>query len=392
MNLFTITFDDENNNEDSPQETVQVSKPVRPSPPRRVNSPNPGQRPGFKRPMPRRPMISRKVQEVKEAENSPKINVSLSSSTIVHPPVVVKLGAKTFAEATESYEYDGYYEEEDEEEEAAPKQRQQHLKPAPPPAKNNQDPNRRKSFHGNDNGINNSRSSPSIHKSFKNLIEKENTSNKDDQPEKKNSSVVEIRKPLKKPSDKMVTYRLVRTKNVSIRGKRIHFQLYQGGVPLLHSKIKGIKKRDVIYIAEGTDLHFGQSNYVGAILYTSNATTFSLRKQNEYGDEILTIKFIPGESGKPRNVSIYFTETFQGIPDKLSSRKPTLNANNEWALDMRGKFTMKSIKNCVLVDNDDNEYAFIMKVEKKTLGIEVCNEFSNLIAMTLGITSFLCKL
>ena len=59
---------------------------------------------------------------------------------------------------------------------------------------------------------------------------------------------------------------------------------------------------------------------------------------------------------------------------------------------MKGKFTIKSIKNCVLVDEYDNEFVYVMKIDKETLQIDVDKEFSELMVFSIGLSSFFCKL
>lgn len=188
-----------------------------------------------------------------------------------------------------------------------------------------------------------------------------------------------------------VSYRLTRSNNVSLHGKTIHFQLYQGGRPLLHTKIKSIKGKGVCYVSSGAELHFKQKQYLGAILYANNGCTFSIRNNNEYGEEIMTILYKEGIDGSPRKMYVYFPTPYKNVPQKLYNRQAVLNDTNSWVLDMKGKFTIKSIKNCVIVDENDNEFAYIMKVEKDTLGIEAREEFSELMIFAFGLSSFFCK-
>lgn len=189
-----------------------------------------------------------------------------------------------------------------------------------------------------------------------------------------------------------VSYRLKRSSTVSLHGKMTHYQLYLNGRQLLHTKLKTKKASGICYIGEGAELHLSRKDYLAAILYANNCSTFSIRKTNEYGEEILTIIYKPGIDGSPRNVQLFFPKIFKNIPQKLFSRNAVLSDTNSWTLDMKGKFTIKSIKNCVLVDEYDNEFVYVMKIDKETLQIDVDKEFSELMVFSIGLSSFFCKL
>ncbi|OHS94519.1 hypothetical protein TRFO_39337 [Tritrichomonas foetus] len=423
----------------------------RPIPPK-PNSPGVAGRPGFKRQIPRQTSsnpnsTSQKEQVSSQKNNSNEDRKSLNSSnnsvhnrshgasperhhppvhTVVHPPIVVEVKEKppklSIEKEESEYEYSSeyyVYEEEEEVKEIQPKKTIDHHRRRPlirsqihsPTSPHNSPYNSPHNTHQIPQQ--NSRHSQATlqenisdthsHLQHVDAPNNENNRNRENNQkietidqklaqnkENSNTSISQVLVPIE--DREMITYRLVRSKSVSIRGSRIHFQLYQGGVPLLHSKIKSRKNRDVVYISEGTEIHFGQQNYAGAVLYANNGSSFSLRSKNEYGDELMTIRYHIEVNGCPRRMTLFFPNKFKDYPEHLHNRKAYMNASGQWVLDMHGKFTMKSIKNCVIIDENDNEYAFVTKVEKETLGIEALEDFSPMMVFALGFSAFICKI
>ena len=112
-----------------------------------------------------------------------------------------------------------------------------------------------------------------------------------------------IQKPACLPEEKIVTqtYRIERTKTSSIRDARTHFQIYHGGIPLYHCKIKSHSYEEVLAISKGNESHFSSKNFEGYLRTDSNLSNFCLRVGNEFGDERMVIRYFEGKrENEPR--------------------------------------------------------------------------------------------
>lgn len=187
----------------------------------------------------------------------------------------------------------------------------------------------------------------------------------------------------------LVPYRLQRTYVHSIRGKRTHYQLFQCGQPILHTKIKQ-GKVDELCITEGTETHFKDGNFKAVFLCANHNTSFSLREKTSIGKELMVIRYLPGAENEPRNVCVHFND-FCGHQMDFQNRKAKLTKYNLWILDLRGRIALKSIKNCIVVDENNEEVMIVLKTEEDTLSIEVREEVSDIEAMAMGLSAFLCK-
>lgn len=386
MNLFTITFDDDSDEKSSnyysnsdqitkstsenapPAKTI--SPPHIPIPPRvrrpipkQANNRNPGQNLSINESKQRR---TRETRSIPQPTNVYKYTPTVDQSISLQKDSNNHQLKKTVISTSESDESTSYFEEEEESESTEQN--------SPQIESTGQNPPQIKSSETN-------RHTHSIN-SESHQIQNEISQNS-------NQSIQPVFNSLPQT---FTSYRVNRVKTVSLRGKTTHFQLYLLGRPLLHSKIKSKKKKGTLYISEGTSLHFKSDDYLAALLYGNNCCSFSLRKKNEYGEEIMSIKYQSGINGAPRSVFVEFPKPDENIPQYLSSRSSHLNESNEWVLDMHGKFNMNSIKNCVIVDENDHEYAFIMKVEKSILGVEVIEQFTDLMAFALALSAFICKI
>ncbi|KAH0787699.1 hypothetical protein GPJ56_008356 [Histomonas meleagridis] len=193
-------------------------------------------------------------------------------------------------------------------------------------------------------------------------------------------------------SNDLVPYRIERKKNRTLKGKRTHFQLFSCGQPILHSKLKPTKENGVIYISEGTEMHFSKKEYKAAILYANDGESYGLRNKNEYGDEVMHIKFFreSDDEYSPKSVAVYFLKKINGLPESIRSRKPR-KIKGKWVIESTGKAGLVSIKNCILVDAEDNPVVSVTKVDKNALSIEAHPNIPDIHVFTIGISSFLRK-
>ena len=104
----------------------------------------------------------------------------------------------------------------------------------------------------------------------------------------------------------------------------------------------------------------------------------------------MIIRYLPGGDNEPRNVTVHFND-FAGHPMDFQNRKARLTSHNLWILDLRGRLALKSIKNCIVVDENNEEVMIVLKAEVDTLNIEAREEITDIEVMAMGLSAFLCK-
>ncbi|EAY14057.1 hypothetical protein TVAG_478820 [Trichomonas vaginalis G3] len=194
------------------------------------------------------------------------------------------------------------------------------------------------------------------------------------------------------PADNNLTmYRFEIDNKITIRGKRIHFQLTKSGSPLFHAKTKSRTGTEEIQISKGTESHFSGDNFEGVILIGNDNKSFSLRRHDRYAKDVCTIIFAFHESEKkPRMMSLYNFESENGIPKELFTR-PYIAVDGKWMIRVKNRSATSSIKNCVIVDTQDKEWIIVLKKEDNVLSIEASPLFDPLVVFAVGIASYLCK-
>lgn len=214
------------------------------------------------------------------------------------------------------------------------------------------------------------------------------TENDPDLEEEENELVKQLNQLISNDSN-LLSYRFQIENKITLRGKRIHFQLTREGNPLYHSKIKSRTGIEQIFISKGTECHLSDTQFEGVILVGAENRSFSLRKQNRYTDDIVSVKFTQNDSDKkPRTMSVHFFGS--GLPTDLYTR-PFIFRDGIWLIRVKNRTATQSIKNCVLVDKKDNEWVIILKKDDDVLSIEAAPEIDPLIVFTLGAASYICK-
>lgn len=186
-------------------------------------------------------------------------------------------------------------------------------------------------------------------------------------------------------------FKMIKTKKISLKGTRIHFQLYLLGKAIFHSKIKANQKGP-IYFMRGGNSHIQIQNPDFIIATKQNFSHFSLYAGNSTENEILTIHFqSSNEKSKPRSSKIDFLQVPTFI-SKLQSREPTRSTNGEWIIDLCGANTKKSIKTCVYTNSENVPYIIITKTLGSDLNIDVHQKISKEFVFAIGMATYLCTI
>ena len=192
----------------------------------------------------------------------------------------------------------------------------------------------------------------------------------------------------------IIKYTIERTTKISIRGSRTHFQIYQNGSPLFHSKIKSHNADEVIKIAKGTETHFSSAKFDGYLRNDGIFTNFSLRTGYECGDEKLVIRYFKGKRENEPRTAQCTIRLGDGVPKiHINSKKPEMSDMGKWMVDdSLPRNAVSSIKNMVLLSTKDNSSVRLVKTSKNILEIEATDNIPPLLVFAIGISDFLCKL
>ena len=187
------------------------------------------------------------------------------------------------------------------------------------------------------------------------------------------------------------TYDFIEYGTYTVRGHRYHFQLSCNGRPLYHVKMKS-KRPASIPIAEGSELHFSKPPYAGFLLNTDGHQTFSLRKQSEYGNELMTIRYVSQGSGQPKRIYFSMFLHDSALPQNLENKQPDFNGEN-YTLDFgRGKAVVPSVKNAIIVGSEDKyPYLIARKIKKDTMQFDAFVCFTPLDIIAFGISLFFAQ-
>ncbi|EAY07170.1 hypothetical protein TVAG_197830 [Trichomonas vaginalis G3] len=189
---------------------------------------------------------------------------------------------------------------------------------------------------------------------------------------------------------RFITYRFTQTDEIGWKGKRFHFQLSYDGDPLFHTKTKSRRPTSSVPISSGSDMHFSQKQFAAYLLVTDSNQLFSLRKDEEFGSEIMTVEFRQESKSTPRETVVNMFEKVEFVPRKLVSLKPKLSNTGRWELSFLNREIIPSIKNCILVNQDDSiPYIMVRRVCKSTLEIDVPSIYPPICVFGLALSVWL---
>jgi len=180
-------------------------------------------------------------------------------------------------------------------------------------------------------------------------------------------------------------YIIERTKEFSLKGHLYSFSMK-------HDQGEFYINKSHYYSEGSVFIQSTHSSEVFSILYGNHSTTFSLRKNNQYGDEIMNLcYFISNAKDGPKQGRVAFFRSNQSIQTSFLSRLP-IKTENGWLLNLSGREAMKSIKNAVFIDDNGKEQIIITKTQDNSLKVEINETLDPLFAFTLGVCNFICKL
>lgn len=196
------------------------------------------------------------------------------------------------------------------------------------------------------------------------------------------------------------TYRVKRISKTTIKGHTFYFQFLSKDSNftqvIYYAKFKSRPLGEFAAIQTSPNVHLSSQQFTAVLLNANKMSDFSLRLNEHYGEEILSLQFSlnTNEEGKltPRSVSLFnFGRNSENLPKKLTNVAPVETENGSWEVDLGVGNAITSIKNCSLVDETDRQCIYVRKIENDTLEIEALEQFDDLRVFGIGIAAFLCK-
>lgn len=183
-------------------------------------------------------------------------------------------------------------------------------------------------------------------------------------------------------------YAVSRESKIHLTGRTLIFRFSENGKQMYKAvlKSKGVTMFP-IYMKDTEEQSY-------CMLIGNNTATFSLHEKTEYGDELISINFKPQETSADthRKIAVTIFKPLESSPSRLISKAPGLDPDGKPFFDFEGRFSIESIKNAILVENQGGpSLVMIRKAGEDMIEIEVRFPHDPIIIFALGISSFLAK-
>lgn len=186
------------------------------------------------------------------------------------------------------------------------------------------------------------------------------------------------------------TFGFSRVVKTSWKGRRYHCQLTINGAPIYHSKTTTRHPTEPIGVSEGTEHHFSSKSVEAYIHSDNKKLSFSLRHKEQYGTELMAMKFIPTKGRVPKGIEITMFVPNTNLRLELENRKPVyFEESGHWELNFDGKIADPSVKNCIIVKKgSDSPILYFRRVSKTNCEIDATPDITPLCIFAFAISSF----
>lgn len=188
-------------------------------------------------------------------------------------------------------------------------------------------------------------------------------------------------------------YQVIRKTKHSIKGTRINFQILQHGDVLYTTKFKGKRPTDPIPIQSGSEMHYRDKEFSGYLHNGNNHSSYSLRIKTQFGKELISIQYNyhNGVKSVPKDIIVSFFIKDSLIPQRLINMPPILTDDGGYELPFYNKMCIPSIKNCVMINEQDQcQFMSVRKVEKNLIEIDAVDMISPLSIFGFVLSLFQC--
>jgi sensor histidine kinase YesM len=162
------------------------------------------------------------------------------------------------------------------------------------------------------------------------------------------------------------------------------FLLRAGDSPVYYAKSKGFPP-SAVYISRNPDIHIKNGQYDYVMTVDSAQRNFRVSQKGE-SDPIATI-FIDNQHEDgfgPRRLDVDLMAS-----GHLISKKP-VRRGSRWTLNFHGKYVVKSQKNAILVDEEEEQVLLVKKIERHVLELEILKNLSQFNVFIIALASFVC--
>jgi hypothetical protein len=170
-------------------------------------------------------------------------------------------------------------------------------------------------------------------------------------------------------------------------GKSISLSMLRDTEPYLCGKVL---KHQIAKIGKGSDYHMRSSEPMAVVLIFKRAQTYFLKQDDQ---DLMSIEYSLSDGpNTPREVKISFSKPIAGISEHLHNRMPKQRSNGNWVLDFGGRYVVSSVKNCVIVDENDREMFVAIKMDTDVLRIEGHPAIPDICTFCFALSCFVCPL
>jgi hypothetical protein len=171
--------------------------------------------------------------------------------------------------------------------------------------------------------------------------------------------------------------------------KHAKFTMVREDQAILCAKVKDKK---CVPIGVGAEFHYSTTQQI-AVLKMSNKRKQAVLSTLE-GKDVLAITFTlqegPNKRG-PRGADLKFFEMIEGVPPEMSNRRAQ-KSQDGWLINLSGRYAQVSVKNCVIVDEDDKEFFIARKVSRDVLIVEAHPAIPDQCTFAFGLSQFLVRI
>jgi hypothetical protein len=186
-------------------------------------------------------------------------------------------------------------------------------------------------------------------------------------------------------------YHGIRHVSRNVRGTQILFTFKLNENVRLTAKFKD-REQNFIPISRGPYVHLSADSWDAVLLYGNRFTDYSLRARTRNGCEVLSLQFRRCQTvvSGPRTLKASFFNQPLSCSARLESSMP-VQTKDGWVLELEGRDTKRSIKNCKLESNG-RPWCYVRKIKTDVIEIEAKAVIHEMCAFSIAGASFLCHL
>ena len=207
------------------------------------------------------------------------------------------------------------------------------------------------------------------------------------------NSTTQITSPPIDPLKDFLTYRVTKEKFFTIKGNQFNFHFFLDNVPLYDTNYRFSKHNQMPIFPHSNFMNYTSSSSKNfpCLSITESNHRFILYKNSLTipENQIMNLSFLSVSPTMPQKAQLFIEKDNTSI--NYASKKPKLHRTGAYMLDFHQRKAIRSIKNCILVDDNQNESILIRKETLDSLAIDSLPNIDPLYLFAIGISSMLKK-